>query len=84
MSRIVEIGQSDDCLYYATVSANVKPGKRFILRAGGAGDVKMDFASGETRTIAVEDGEIVYAQATKLYASGTTATGIKLYTIPNQ
>ena len=36
----------------------------------------MDFASGETRTIAVEDGEIVYAQATELYASGTTANAI--------
>lgn len=46
------------------------------LRVDGAGDVKFDDASGNTDTWTCAAGEIIPVLMTKVYATGTTATGL--------
>lgn len=47
------------------------------IRATGAGNIKCITGSGETRTIAIAEGETRWLYITKVFASDTTATGLE-------
>jgi hypothetical protein len=49
------------------------------LRVGGAGDLHVITRSGSERTIAVLDGEVITCGILKVFATGTTATGLLGY-----
>jgi hypothetical protein len=46
------------------------------IYAGGAGEVKVDMINGDTVTFTVPAGVVLPIQIRKVYATGTTASGV--------
>ena len=67
-----------DSVPVSVAGGDVVPADGFrALRVTGAGNVVVDTLKGSSRTLAFTDGETRTVYVTKIYQSGTTATGIE-------
>ena len=72
-------GPADDA-YMITPSDIINlPTQCRAIRIGVAGDVHVITRIGEDRTLAVLDGEVLTCGVLKVFATGTTATGLLGY-----
>jgi len=70
---------SDDAyMITASDASNLSQPVR-ALRVAGAGDIHITTRSGADRTLTLAAGEMLYCGATKVFSTGTTATGILGY-----
>jgi len=80
MGRTVERGQFDNVAFYSTLSSDLTNGP-YVFIVGGGGDVKFTTMAGDTVTATYSDGDAEFAQCTKIFSSGTTATNIRVYPV---
>lgn len=72
-----EVGVPDDSFPISgSDTVDLTPAIRAI-RATVGGTIKVDLAGGQTRTIAITDGETRYLKINRVWSTGTTATGLE-------
>jgi len=83
MSRWQDFGRdstspAEDIVSIDVSSQDHTPSQPYrAIRANGAGTIKVDTLSGTSRTLNFAAGEQRAVYVTKIYTSGTTATGIE-------
>lgn len=74
-----DAGPADDCFMITPDNGNNLAIPVRALRVAVAGDIKVTTRSGNERTVTLIDGEMLHCGVLKVFATGTTATGILGY-----